>query len=78
MLKSDEEIKEPHVHVVVDLDNGSRLIYQDACRFGRSLVCRRYKFILPRWGWSRYRKSLMRIIFLRLLAGAKFLLKPCY
>ncbi|NLB88894.1 MAG: hypothetical protein GX790_06660 [Syntrophomonadaceae bacterium] len=34
MIKADDIIKEPHVHVIVELDNGSRLLYQDARRFG--------------------------------------------
>lgn len=34
MVKSDDIISEPHVHVIVELDNGNKLLYQDARRFG--------------------------------------------
>ncbi len=34
MIKPEEEITEPHVHVIVYLDNQNRLLYQDARRFG--------------------------------------------
>lgn len=34
MLEEDEEIIEKHVHFVLYLDNGKKLVYQDARRFG--------------------------------------------
>lgn len=34
MQEADLEITEPHVHWIMDLDNGQRLIYRDARRFG--------------------------------------------
>lgn len=34
MVKPDYIINEPHVHVIVELDNENRLVYQDARRFG--------------------------------------------
>lgn len=30
----DEELTEPHIHVIIHLDNGHKMVYQDARRFG--------------------------------------------
>lgn len=34
MLNEKEEVTEPHVHVIIYLNNGNKLIYQDTRRFG--------------------------------------------
>ena len=39
MQSEDEEVQEPHVHFIVHLDNGRKLVYQDARRFGGIRLC---------------------------------------
>lgn len=40
MQPENEEISAPHVHFIVYLDNGRKLLYQDARRFGGIWLCR--------------------------------------
>jgi formamidopyrimidine-DNA glycosylase len=39
MLPEEEEVQVPHVHFIVYLDNGTKLLYQDARRFGGIRFC---------------------------------------
>ena len=39
MLPEEEEVRAPHVHFIVHLDNGTKLLYQDARRFGGIRIC---------------------------------------
>lgn len=39
MLPETEEVQAPHVHFIVHLDNETKLIYQDARRFGGIRLC---------------------------------------
>jgi formamidopyrimidine-DNA glycosylase len=40
MQAENEEVAAPHVHFIVYLDNGYKLLYQDARRFGGIWLCR--------------------------------------
>lgn len=39
MLPEEEEVQAPHVHFILHLDNGTKLLYQDARRFGGIRFC---------------------------------------
>lgn len=45
-----EAIEAPHVHLIVHLDNGMKLIYQDARRFGGVWLCHATEDLFARMG----------------------------
>jgi len=50
MLPADEEVKAPHVHFIVHLDNDQKLVYQDARRFGGVWLCREIETLFALMG----------------------------
>jgi formamidopyrimidine-DNA glycosylase len=50
MQPDAEVITAPHVHLIVHLDNGVKLIYQDARRFGGIWLCKNPEVLFARMG----------------------------
>jgi formamidopyrimidine-DNA glycosylase len=50
MQPDTEEITAPHVHLIVHLDNGVKLVYQDARRFGGIWLCKNLEVLFARMG----------------------------
>lgn len=50
MQPTEAETEAPHVHLIIYLDNGTKLVYQDARRFGGIRLCRETQSLFCRMG----------------------------
>ncbi len=50
MLPEAEAVQAPHVHFIVYLDNGTKLLYQDARRFGGIRLCNETRSLFAHMG----------------------------
>ncbi len=50
LVPIEEEVEAPHVHLIVCLDNGSKLIYQDPRRFGGIRLCKNLQPVFAHMG----------------------------
>jgi formamidopyrimidine-DNA glycosylase len=75
MQPEAEAIEAPHVHLVVHLDNGVKLIYQDARRFGGIWLCQATEQLFAHMGLEPLSRQFTNDYLVQIMQGRKVAIK---
>lgn len=71
LIEENAELTEPHIHIVIHLDNGCKMVYQDTRRFGGIWFIRDYDKFFERMGPEPLSRHFNSNYLARVLEGRK-------